>query len=355
MRLTDREGFFNFTICLDYHEAINTISRVWNHGDQSAPVCGTTPSNGGVESSLGPPGSFTPGWCGVHVTQYQKNEGDENLSGEYESTITITDAGGSKVGEANKEPNGEPVIVVDSSLPNRLLVDASGKVDSDPVQFWYADQYWDSNSQANKCKVGSYDSGHRDMDCGFNCGPPPSGQPPKSATANHPLPTAAKTAVPGPNSLVNTFTTASSSAPAPSGSSGPSPKPDYIQGWCGYHLTQYQKNEDEDTNPTANYEFEVTVFEASTDQNEHKPKVIGTLGKTQIANGASANVTGDMPNPLVVSVEKDAVDSSPVDFSYAGTSWTSKDKYSGGDRCATGSKDDGYQNGKREFDCGFSC
>jgi hypothetical protein len=53
-----------------------------------------------------------------------------------------------------------------SRLPYTLVV-TSGNVDDDPVQYAYAGASWDSNSA--DCSVGAYDSGSRQMDCGFTC------------------------------------------------------------------------------------------------------------------------------------------------------------------------------------------
>lgn len=186
------------------------------------------------------------------------------------------------------------------------------------------------------------------MDCGFQCPNPPTGgaQPSPSATIAHALPSGAVTAVAGVNSLVNTFISSSTAAPAAS-SSAPA-KPDYVQGACSYHVTQYQKNEG-DQNPTENYQVEVTVYDAS-----NPPAVIGTLGKTQAPTGQGVNVTGKMPYPLVVTAE--GIDSDPLDFSYNGLNWKSNDTISGGGtKCKTGSKANGYDSGKREMDCGFGC
>lgn len=53
-----------------------------------------------------------------------------------------------------------------SELP-LVLVATAGSVDDDPVTFAYGSQSWDSNS--GQCSTGGYDSGSRQMDCGFTC------------------------------------------------------------------------------------------------------------------------------------------------------------------------------------------
>lgn len=55
---------------------------------------------------------------------------------------------------------------IDSQLPFVFEVEV-GAQDSDPVRFQYNGQAWDSN--AGQCSVGGYNSGSRNMDCGFNC------------------------------------------------------------------------------------------------------------------------------------------------------------------------------------------
>lgn len=119
---------------------------------------------------------YLPGNCGVHVTQYQKNEGPNAANGaggtsNYRFDITIFDDNQIQIGQVLlADAPGGVGVDVDSKLPLVLVV-TSEQVDSDPVQFAYGGQSWDSNSQ---CSVGGYDSGSRNMDCGFAC-PAPNG------------------------------------------------------------------------------------------------------------------------------------------------------------------------------------
>ena len=129
---------------------------------------------------------YYPGNCGVHVKQvsqcsyrerplltflqYQKNEGAPDSTGgtsNYRFDILIKDDQGERVGELDyaDAPGGQGVNV-DSQLPLVLVVTAEN-VDDDPVEFAYGGQSWDSNSA--QCSVGGYDSGARQMDCGFSC------------------------------------------------------------------------------------------------------------------------------------------------------------------------------------------
>lgn len=91
--------------------------------------------------------AYAPGWCGVHVVQYQKNEGPAATSGgsgtsDYRIDVTIFDANQNLIGQAKTvdAPTGQAVNV-DSKLPNVLEVTV-GNVDSDPVKFAYGNQSW---------------------------------------------------------------------------------------------------------------------------------------------------------------------------------------------------------------------
>lgn len=138
------------------------------------------------DSTPGVGTGYYPGNCGVHVKQvsfiyplvcyllkikqYQKNEGDPDSTGgtsNYRFDIQMKDDQGELVGELDyaDAPGGQGVDV-DSALPVVLIVTAQN-VDDDPVKFAYGDQSWDSNS--DQCSVGKYDSGARQMDCGFTC------------------------------------------------------------------------------------------------------------------------------------------------------------------------------------------
>lgn len=114
-------------------------------------------------------GDYISGSCGVHLTQYQKNEPKSNPTGDYKLDITIKDNAGTIIGTniGAVAKNGVGVDVT-SSLPLVLVVTAQ-KVDDDAVLFKYGDQSWKSNDQDHHCNFGAYDSGNRDGDCEFNC------------------------------------------------------------------------------------------------------------------------------------------------------------------------------------------
>jgi len=108
-------------------------------------------------------GEFTGGNCGVHITQWQKNE--NGVGGDYQYDVRLYDAVQVAEGGANRLAVADFACGgVDSALPLVFEV-CSGSVDSDPITFHYGGDTFDSHS----CSVGGYDSGKRQMDCGFAC------------------------------------------------------------------------------------------------------------------------------------------------------------------------------------------
>ena len=143
-----------------------------NLGSAVKEVVRVNPENDDQETIKGgssTAGLYVPGWCGLHVTQYQKHEPKSNPTGDYKLDITIKDATGAIIGGTTGAVAKAGVGVgIDSRLPFVLTVTAQN-VDNDPLLFKYADQSWGSNDQAHHCNFGAYDGGNRDGDCGFNC------------------------------------------------------------------------------------------------------------------------------------------------------------------------------------------
>ena len=88
------------------------------------------------------------------------------MQGDYKFTVTIQDAVGAIIGGASDLaiPDFQSVSV-SSELPAQLVLTV-GSVDADPVQFAYNGFTF---SSSNGCSTGAYDSGSRNMDCGFPC------------------------------------------------------------------------------------------------------------------------------------------------------------------------------------------
>lgn len=120
-------------------------------------------AGGGLDSN-GPTNEkgYAPGWCGVHVTQYQKPNPSKDS---YSLEANLFDANENKIGGTSGKVG--PTLSLTSKLPLTLEI-KTGHVDADPVTFAYGSQTWTSDDKS-RCKVGKYDSGDRDMDCGFTC------------------------------------------------------------------------------------------------------------------------------------------------------------------------------------------
>ena len=117
-------------------------------------------------SGTGTP-KYAPGWCGLHIIQYQKPDPSKDA---YKVDVAMKDKNGMVIGntlgavDASKAVN---VAGFGGQLAHELVV-TTGAVDNDPVTFAYGDQSW-SSSDGSRCSMGDYDSGSRNGDCGFNC------------------------------------------------------------------------------------------------------------------------------------------------------------------------------------------
>ena len=99
--------------------------------------------------------------------QYQKNEGSENPTNEYQIEAILYDGNGKPIGGSGfvPAPNGQPVPV--SGLVSPFTITA-GPIDSSPLTIKFNGVTFNSDLQP-QCSVGAYDSGNRNMDCGFQC------------------------------------------------------------------------------------------------------------------------------------------------------------------------------------------
>ncbi|KAL9633933.1 MAG: hypothetical protein Q9164_004400 [Protoblastenia rupestris] len=296
--------------------------------------CDTWP----VSSGTNQPGDYIHGWCKVHVEQWQKHHGNDNPLGSFQLSATITDDGSRDIGHAAKQPAANSLAIVNSVLPFNLVV-AAGTTDDDPIQFWYADQYWNSSSSENQCSVGGYEDGNRGLECGFHCPLPDPGSAAVSATAAHPFPNTPTAAIGGYTTFTNTYQTASpTSTAANATSTGPPPKPTYATGKCSVHIKQFQKN-DKESNPTGNYQIEATIFDATPDNKGP----IGTSGHVPAPDGEAVSVTG-LVSPLTISSGQ--VDDDPLTINFDGKTFKTSDE-----QCDVGD----YDSGARDMDCHFDC
>ncbi|KAK3077265.1 hypothetical protein LTS18_010781, partial [Coniosporium uncinatum] len=297
------------------------------------PICGTVPRVRKVTHNLNGPGDFTHGWCGVHVVQYAKDIGDRiNPLDSYQLEVKIFDAAGIQIGHAVRQSAESPLNVVNSTLPDRLIISAPGPDDDSPVEFWFADQYWNSNDKAtHHCSSGGYDGGSRQGDCGFACGPPAS-PPVVSATNEHPITVLPIDAVGGGETYTNTYITTTAAAPPP-----PPPTPTYATGNCGLHVRQVQKWE-KNLNDCGDYLLEVTLKDSNTDD-------IASSGLIPAPQFVPIQVNGYLNAPVFVTT--DATDEKPLRFQYAGDEWFSDNEA----RCPVGD----YDSGERNMDCNLAC
>lgn len=113
--------------------------------------------------------SYHGGWCGVHIRQYQKNQGEGIDTSVYRFDVELFDGDQENVGghELAGIPSGQ-TKQFGSRLPMTFGVKAPD-VDGDAVYMSYNGQSWGSNDQEHHCNFGKFDSGHRDGDCGFSC------------------------------------------------------------------------------------------------------------------------------------------------------------------------------------------
>ena len=286
------------------------------------------------------PGNYVEGRCGVHVTQWKKDAGNDNI---YQLLVNISDADGRIIGAATKQSAAETLEIVDSVLPYDLYV-ASGTSDDDAIKFWYANQYWDSDSKGNgthQCSVGKYSHGNRDMDCSFDCpksDPDADGtdDPAPSATIAHPFPNTPIAATGGDVTFSNIYITATPT----SNVTAPAPTSSYATGWCSAHIRQYKKNEGKKSdNDTPNDKIQVLLKGADS-----KP-IQGPDALLPAPAGTPVTISG-LASPFSVTVGAD--DKDALSMGFAGQTWFSNDT---SHHC----KSSGYDGGHRDVDCGFKC
>ncbi|KAI4212618.1 MAG: hypothetical protein LQ351_004690 [Letrouitia transgressa] len=290
--------------------------------------CDTVPASEGKN----PKGVFQVGKCRAHVEQFQKDEGNTNLLHDYQVAVDVFDNSNRQIGQASKQSAAKPLEVVNANLPFNIIV-VPGGTDDDPMNFWFADQYWDSNNK-DRCSVGAYDSGSRKMDCTFDCGPPPEPLP-VSATKDHPLPNPAVKAVAAGTSFVNTYVRPSATAPAVSAT------PTYKSGKCRFHCVQYQKNEGQDINPTNDYMVQLTFQQDGGD-------VFMDSGKISAPADKEVEIPG-LKKKFIVKAGK--VDSDPMHFKYDNFEFQSDQE----EHCSEGKEENGFEDGNKDMDCNFDC
>jgi len=108
---------------------------------------------------------YINGWCTMHITQHQRAEPD-NPGPNYTLNVHVFSADGANQGVDTASPaNGQGMYITRDALQWGLTV-AVGNVDQDPLRFYYGGWVGESSSA---CRVGKYDNGKREMDCGWTC------------------------------------------------------------------------------------------------------------------------------------------------------------------------------------------
>ena len=141
-------------------DATTTDSQSGSHADGS--ILATSTATAAVSCY-----NYTPGWCGVHVRQYRRNQ-PENPSPDFKLDVRIFDGAQALmtalVGLDALSYHATPIL---TQLPKVLNITVQN-ADNDPVLFEYDGVSWDS-SNSDHCKFGEYYIGKREGDCGFTC------------------------------------------------------------------------------------------------------------------------------------------------------------------------------------------
>ncbi|KAL8672889.1 MAG: hypothetical protein Q9168_002673 [Polycauliona sp. 1 TL-2023] len=109
------------------------------------------------------------GWCGVHIIQYQKNEGPGLNTENYRLDVSLYDNDQEFIAEGDLLgiPSGQRQQV---GCPLALTFGVTApNVDGDAVYMSHNGQRWGSNDQDHHCGFGVFDDGKRKGDCGFTC------------------------------------------------------------------------------------------------------------------------------------------------------------------------------------------
>ncbi|KAH8824251.1 hypothetical protein DL96DRAFT_202912 [Flagelloscypha sp. PMI_526] len=114
----------------------------------------------------------------------------------------------------------------------------------------------------------------------------------------------------------------------------PPPASGFASGNCGIHVTQFQKPDPSKDN----YKLDIQLFDAV------QTPMGNSGGQKDAPANAPIEVTSKLPNVMIVTAQN--VDEDPIKFAFGGETFDSNAA-----QCSVG----GYDNGKREMDCGFTC
>lgn len=144
-----------------------------NSGTQLMWICGI-PFTGSTDNGFGimsdtivHTSTYAPGWCTMHITQFQRNE--DGIGANFAFSVLMYDAKGTAIGQVTQQPvdSTSRALDMDSNLPYVLVINTGG-ADTSPLNFMYAGETW-TDGDATHCKFGDYSGGSRQGDCGFTC------------------------------------------------------------------------------------------------------------------------------------------------------------------------------------------
>lgn len=142
-------------------------------------VLGLTSSTPATPTVAPTPPTYATGWCGMHITQYQKNRdtGPNGMSPDFMLDISFFDGKQKPISIKNCNGCGNKARSI--ALPGKkneiatglpyLMQVTVGSLDNDAVLFEYAGQKWGSNDQPHHSDFGGYKDGMRQGDTGFAC------------------------------------------------------------------------------------------------------------------------------------------------------------------------------------------
>ena len=107
---------------------------------------------------------FAPGQGWMHIVQHQKpNPSMDPFSLE----VWIKDANLDDIGFVYPAKETKKPLQVKSKL-SRVAIFKTGAVDAAPITITLGDDKWSTNNK-DRCRVGDYDGGMRQMDCSYDC------------------------------------------------------------------------------------------------------------------------------------------------------------------------------------------
>lgn len=164
--ITFKCGILSNKCCIDSYYTTNSIG---NTHDIIPPHTEPMECLGGKDVSKQSCDTAQSGWCGVHITQYQKNEGPGFNTENYRFTVLLYDGAQTFIGEREllSIPSGTTEHIYTKPLQYTLALTAPN-VDDDPINLAYAGDFWNIYD-AGRCSTGVYDEGKREIDCGFTC------------------------------------------------------------------------------------------------------------------------------------------------------------------------------------------